>query len=297
MALRSIAIAIAVLAASASGSAIAQTTVYDTSLANLNGTSGPVTATTTTDANGTVTTVTGPSGGAFRASASPDQSIKDKWSQANVGASGSVGITKTYAQSGNGSVYFDGTNSGSKADIEYYFSSPVALSDFASASFDWFRDSSSTNSGVQLPSFRLLVNNAGGSLSQSTALIFERVYNVAGNAPTDSWQTSSIDLNSIFWNNSGLNSPGATYSTLASWIAANPSMQIYGLSVGIGSGWEGHFTGAVDNIAFDFGGKNQGSFNFEVAGVPEPAAWGMMIGGFGLVGGALRRRKQVTAAA
>nr|WP_084192404.1 PEPxxWA-CTERM sorting domain-containing protein [Parasphingorhabdus marina] len=29
--------------------------------------------------------------------------------------------------------------------------------------------------------------------------------------------------------------------------------------------------------------------------VPEPATWAMMIGGFGLVGGAMRRRKKLTA--
>lgn len=32
--------------------------------------------------------------------------------------------------------------------------------------------------------------------------------------------------------------------------------------------------------------------NFSVAAVPEPASWALMISGFGLVGGALRRREQ-----
>jgi hypothetical protein len=35
---------------------------------------------------------------------------------------------------------------------------------------------------------------------------------------------------------------------------------------------------------------------FEVAGVPEPSSWIMMIGGFALVGGSLRRRKTLVAA-
>ena len=34
------------------------------------------------------------------------------------------------------------------------------------------------------------------------------------------------------------------------------------------------------------------TFTLNAAAVPEPAAWAMMIGGFGLVGGALRRRRQ-----
>ncbi len=40
---------------------------------------------------------------------------------------------------------------------------------------------------------------------------------------------------------------------------------------------------------------NQGlvtGFNDGVAGVPEPATWAMLIAGFGLVGGAMRRRRQ-----
>ena len=47
---------------------------------------------------------------------------------------------------------------------------------------------------------------------------------------------------------------------------------------------------------YDF---NQGlvtGFNDAVASVPEPATWAMMIVGFGLVGGAIRRRSQTAAA-
>ncbi|MGZ3376624.1 MAG: PEPxxWA-CTERM sorting domain-containing protein, partial [Phenylobacterium sp.] len=42
------------------------------------------------------------------------------------------------------------------------------------------------------------------------------------------------------------------------------------------------------------------NFAFSVAGggaVPEPASWALMIGGFGLAGAALRRRRQVALAA
>lgn len=46
--------------------------------------------------------------------------------------------------------------------------------------------------------------------------------------------------------------------------------------------------------------NNGGSFSFEAtavqAGVPEPATWAMMIAGFGLVGGAMRRRSAFTQA-
>lgn len=42
------------------------------------------------------------------------------------------------------------------------------------------------------------------------------------------------------------------------------------------------------------GGSYAGTFNFGAAAVPEPAAWAMMIAGFGLVGAAMRRRTKVT---
>ncbi|HEX8445326.1 MAG TPA: FxDxF family PEP-CTERM protein [Sphingomonas sp.] len=37
-----------------------------------------------------------------------------------------------------------------------------------------------------------------------------------------------------------------------------------------------------------------GTIDFSVAAVPEPASWALMIGGFGLVGGAMRRRAKAT---
>ena len=44
-------------------------------------------------------------------------------------------------------------------------------------------------------------------------------------------------------------------------------------------------------------GDNFGSIAFDISAVPEPAAWAMMIGGFGLAGAAIRRRKPVAALA
>jgi hypothetical protein len=54
----------------------------------------------------------------------------------------------------------------------------------------------------------------------------------------------------------------------------------------------------TDSIARVFGDDQNtyGPFNqalvttFDTSGVPEPASWAMMVGGFGLVGGAMRRR-------
>lgn len=55
------------------------------------------------------------------------------------------------------------------------------------------------------------------------------------------------------------------------------------------------FTVAYDpiNTVFADTGQSVGSAFFQqnIAAVPEPASWAMMIGGFGLVGGAVRRRR------
>jgi len=53
-------------------------------------------------------------------------------------------------------------------------------------------------------------------------------------------------------------------------------------------GNSGHDNSAyIDNVRLTFSGGNQ----IDVGAVPEPASWGLMVGGFGLVGGAMRRRK------
>lgn len=53
------------------------------------------------------------------------------------------------------------------------------------------------------------------------------------------------------------------------------------------------FDPAVDTVSTyvdDFGNANR-NYAFVVSDIPEPASWAMMIAGFGLVGGAMRRRQ------
>jgi hypothetical protein len=52
------------------------------------------------------------------------------------------------------------------------------------------------------------------------------------------------------------------------------------------------FTGTY---TYDNGATGSGTFNIAAAGVPEPAAWTLMIVGFGAAGATLRRRKLATA--
>ncbi len=49
------------------------------------------------------------------------------------------------------------------------------------------------------------------------------------------------------------------------------------------------FTGAIDPTRFSFAGLWDDE---SVASVPEPASWALMLGGFGLVGGAMRSQRR-----
>ena len=289
-----------------SATAASADSFYNTSLQNVNGQFGTSTATTTTTATGTRTVVTGPgpSASANRASGTAGY---NSWYQANVGAGSTVGITTDYARSGNGSAYFNSTQGDpGKGDLIYYFGNngagaPVALSSLSSVSFDFYRSSASTSDPNLAPVLRfdMLKNGAFAG-----SLVFENVYQTQQASPVDSWTTLTANLNSgIFWaTNAALGptfaSANGGQKTLAQWIAdnADANLTVYGLEIGIGSGWSGSFYGAVDNVQANFASRTVSS-NFEVtpaaAAVPEPASWAMMIAGFGLAGMAMRRRQVI----
>jgi hypothetical protein len=271
-------------------------TVSNTSLQPINGAYGAGFATTTTTASGTRTTVVGLGGGANRASGT---AMTGQWYQANVGAGGTVGITTDYARSGNGSAYFSTTNVDSKADLQYSYGTLIPLSSLSSVSFDFYRDGASTTTGTFAPVLRFDIAKNGAFAG---SLVFEDFYQGQTNPPTDVWTTLTASLNSgIFWaTNAAL---GPTFAaadggqkTLAQWISANEgsTLSVYGMSIGVGSGWTGTFAGAVDNVNVNFAGRSPNNFNFEVAAaaVPEPSTWLTMLLGFGMIGLMLRAFKK-----
>jgi hypothetical protein len=113
-------------------------------------------------------------------------------------------------------------------------------------------------------------------------LVFERVYNgFSGAAPTNSWQSDNIiGSNYGLWATAslGFGDPNVNFSqvfkTLSGWVSAandaNATLYVISVNAGIGSGWNGTFTGAVDKITFGFGGTYT-TYNFEV--VP----WGKIL--------------------
>lgn len=277
--------------------------VNSSSLADLNGGFGGGSATTTTNANGKSTIVTGPAGGANRATATP---TIGSWYQSEVGGNGTVGITKTYTSDGNGAAYFSGyeTNPGSpvgsaKGDLAYNFAAPVLLSSLTNMSYDYFRSSTSTVDANLAPVMRLNILKDGVFAG---ALVLENVYQFQTPAAIDTWTSVSATLNSgIIWATNG--SLGPTFAnanggqkTFADWISANSNstLTVTGMSIGFGSGWNGSFAGAIDNVKIGFANGPTGNYDFQVdaeAAVPEPATWAMMIAGFGVTGVSMRRRK------
>ncbi|MBC7707057.1 MAG: PEP-CTERM sorting domain-containing protein [Rhodoferax sp.] len=172
---------------------------------------------------------------------------------------------------------------------------------FSAMQFDWYRDGSSTNSGVQMPGLRILLDLDGNlaTTGDRGGLVYERANNEAGNAPTDAWVTATVGASTKLWNFGlglgnyfDIDGDGSPFNTLAQWQTSGrlANAAILGFSAGAGSGW-GPFIGAVDNIGWTINGESQTS-NFEVAGaaVPEPGT--MMLVGAALLGLASARRRR-----
>jgi len=239
------------------------------------------------------------------------------WVYNNTRGSGSVGIRTNYPRNGNGSVYFNSPGSSGKADIEY-FADPVLvggnfvpnpfnpssilgpLADLSHLSYEWYRDGSSTAPNHLHPVLRLGILRVNSDNTAAVGyLTFERVYNGFGAAPINSWQSDDIVSNNYkLWATAslGFGDPNddinQVLKTIPDWVSAanavGATLFVISVNAGIGSGWDGTFTGAVDNITFGFGG-NYTTYNFEV--VPEPAS--MLALGSGLIGLlGLRRRKR-----
>lgn len=231
----------------------------------------------------------------------------------NVRNSGIVGINDNYARSGNGSAYMETTvgpgGASSKADIEllaggvdfggnfYAGGSMGRLGDLTTLSYEWYRDSASSNSAVQHPVVRLLVDADGdlGTTDDRGGLVFEQAYN-GSVVPVDTWVSEDV-----FAYNAGSGANLWTFGagmafaeegygvTLNSWQAGLNTISgdsaIVGISMGVGSGW-GPFQGAVDNLTVGFAGGATQMYNFEVAPTPGAAA---VLGLAGFAG--LRRRR------
>lgn len=223
------------------------------------------------------------------------------WYYNNVRNSGTVGISAAFPWQTTGSVYFSSPSGAAKADIEYLpnavsvFGNYVAtaglgrFSDLQGISYRWYRDGSSTVLAHLHPVIRILLDADGdlATLTDRGGLVFERVYLGLSPAPTNQWVSDTVIGSTYLWNfGLGLgfaaninDTPYAYDATLAEWQAYFPNAQIIGFSTGVGSGWNGVFSGAVDAISWTLGGVTT-TTNFEIyraSEIPEPGT-GLLVG-------------------
>ena len=92
------------------------------------------------------------------------------------------------------------------------------------------------------------------------------------------------DTGDLFYSKRSLNTDGITHIYATSYAGGD-----FGLPAGTYVGFE-DLNGGGDLDYEDLGFV----FTNVTSNVPEPAAWAMMLGGFGLVGSAMRRRRMTT---
>ena len=131
--------------------------------------------------------------------------------------------------------------------------------------------------------------------SEFTSYSISGPANFGNGGPFQSATTSSGDVLSIdgFGSGNGPNfslpSSYVSNSNLSSQISfANTTIAALGFTIG-----SYVFSTSSDNLTVNVLAGNAGGVT---SAVPEPASWAMMIGGFGAVGGALRRRRRLTVA-
>jgi hypothetical protein len=195
---------------------------------------------------------------------------------------------------------YQGASSGNREFIE--------LTNVGNAAINvsgWSYNDSTTSDPVSFgTTFGSLAANESVILTEMTASAFRtywglsssvRVFSIGGNSNLGNADTINI-----------YNSATQNTSTLVDSVAYSGTTP--GVSRNRPVGADGHVANSlfVNSVAGDVFGSalapttprdlaNPGSYPVVAAAVPETATWAMMIGGFGLVGGAMRRRR-ITAA-
>ena len=219
------------------------------------------------------------------------------WEPANVRDDALVELSQNQPLLGDGSLLFatDTQTAGQdKADFQLFWQQSIDSIDFpdrtlgnvTALNYAWFRDSSSTTIAHLIPVFRLNFYDDGGTpgdLSDDVlgVLVWEGVYNGYNSPVEDSWELVNI-MNDNFWVFVSQSAQGSGVIqnfgvTLDDWINGMPQGQpgdpqitltantyIFGINVGVGSGWGNTFIGYVDAARVAFGNNDDTLYNFEV---------------------------------
>lgn len=216
----------------------------------------------------------------------------DGWAPANVRTDATVAITTAQPRAGNGSLEFTTntiTSGQDKADYEKLWDpanyANRTLAGLTALSYEYYRASSSTTTNHLAPVLRLYVADVttrSPTFGKYALLIWEPVYNGATPIPTDQWVTQNI-LNGNFWMfvPGGQSIPSGVVqnynASLSNWLAGGVTGQpgdpapinidantrVFGVNVGVGSGWGATFRGFVDNVTLQWG-ADEVHANFEV---------------------------------
>jgi hypothetical protein len=213
------------------------------------------------------------------------------WSSGNTRNGGEVGIRTDFPHSGNGSVYLHTSSTSGAAEMMYWTGDSLgALDDLIGLSYDWYRspDSSATVSAIAAPALGIYVANDAGSEGW---INYEPYYNrteTPWSAPIDEWTPAdaSDQGDGLFW--SQITGTWKSQS-LSAWQGELAGYQVYAVAGFIGSGANGDYIAAIDNISWQFDGSDAVTYNFEVVPEPSSVLMGVIAGGLGLAAAARRR--------
>jgi len=145
-----------------------------------------------------------------------------------------------------------------------------------------------------------VTHDSNGTYSGDGAVLSDLISGEIGYLTTIGQTTSDVErlagIQGAIWQ---IEYPTFTIGSPPSSSNASSYLNYY---VGVATAWGAahpNFQGHAAGI-YSIGGSSLGfgvTQGFTTGGVPEPAAWTLMIGGFGLAGAALRRRRAATAAA
>ncbi len=178
---------------------------------------------------------------------------------------------------GVGSYQIAMTGSADKVALLNYDHIGTRLADIDDIEYATYRASSSTNPAAQYPSINLEIDTDGSiGVDAFSTLVYEPVYPYGpGALATDTWQTwdtmapSTTAFGGGWWSTRDI--PGVcAFNCFVSWdtiVANNPdAIVLGGFGVNAGSGWNGTFSGAADQLSITVLGSET-VYDFE----PNPA--------------------------